>query len=97
MPTARVLEVIDGKSLMISPMWGHKDRSGFILILDGVETPARGEMGGPEAMEAHTKICTGKNISYSGEKIDPHRRLVANVEIGGVSVNETMRELGYRS
>ena len=97
MPTARVLEVIDGKSLMISPMWEQKDRSGFILILNGVETPARGEMGGPEAMEAHTKICTGKNISYSGTKIDPHRRLVADVEIGGVSVNETMRELGYRS
>ena len=97
MPTAKVLEVIDGKSIMISPKWERNDMAGFILILKNVETPARGETGGIEAREAHEKICTGKNISYSGDEIDMHRRLIAEVTIKGVSVNETMRELGYRS
>jgi len=97
MPTAKVLEVIDGKSLMIGPKWEHNNMAGFILILKDVETPARGESGGTEAHDAHDKICTGKNISYTGEKIDMHRRLVAEVSIKGVSVNETMRELGYRA
>jgi len=97
MPTAKVLEVIDGKAIMISPKWEHNDMAGFILILKKVETPARGETGGTEAHEAHEKICTGKNISYSGDEIDMHRRLIAEVTIKGVSVNETMRELGYRS
>ena len=96
MPTAKVLEVIDGKSLMISPKWEQGRMEGFILVLDGVSTPARDEKGGIEAKEAHTKICKGKNISFIGDKIDPHRRLVAEIEIKGVSVNETMRELGYK-
>ena len=97
MPTAKVLEVIDGKSLMIAPKWQQNKMEGFILILDGVSTPARDEKGGLDAKEAHTKICQGKNISFTGDKIDPHRRLVAEIEINGVSVNETMRELGYRT
>lgn len=95
MPTAKVLEVIDGKSLMIGPKWDHNDMAGFILILKNVETPARGEAGSSEAHVAHEKICTGKNISYEGDGIDMHRRLIAEVSIKGVSVNETMRELGY--
>jgi len=95
MPTAKVLEVIDGKSLMIGPKWEHNDMAGFILILKNVETPARGEAGSNEALNAHEKICTGKNISYEGDGIDMHRRLIAEVSIKGVSVNETMRELGY--
>ena len=97
MPTAKVLEVIDGISLMIAPKWEQNDMEGFILILEGVSTPARDEKGGIAAKEAHTKICQGKNISFTGNKIDPHRRLVAEIEINGVSVNETMRELGYKS
>ncbi len=96
MPTAKVLEVIDGKSLMIAPKWEQNDKSGFILILDGVSTPARDEKGGLEAKEALTMICQGKNISFTGNKIDLHRRLVAEIEINSVSVNETMRELGYK-
>ena len=97
MPTAKVLEVIDGKALMIGPKWEHNNMAGFILILKDVITPARGESGGTQARDAHEKICTGKNISYTGEEIDIHRRLIAEVSIKGVSVNETMRELGYRS
>ena len=97
MPTAKVLEVIDGKSLLIGPKWEHNNMAGFILILKDVETPARGESGGTEARDAHERICTGKNISYIGGEIDMHRRLVAEVSIKGVSVNETMRELGYRA
>ena len=96
MPTAKVLEVIDGKSLMIAPKWVQNKMEGFILILEGVSTPARDEKGGIEAKEAHTKICQGRNISFTGNKIDLHRRLVAEIEINGVSVNETMRELGYK-
>ena len=97
MPNAKVLEVIDGKSLMIGPKWEHNDMAGFILILKNVNTPARGESGGTEARDAHEKICTGKNIRYEGDEIDIHRRLIAEVSIKGVSVNETMRELGYRT
>ncbi len=97
MPTAKVLEVIDGKTIMISPKWEHEDASGFILVLDGVETPARDEKGGIDAKSANEKICTGKNINYVGDRIDPHRRLIAEVDINGVSVNETLRELGFRS
>lgn len=97
MPTAKVLEVIDGKSLMIGPKWEHNEMAGFILILKNVKTPARGEEGGAEARNAHEKICSGKNVSYEGDGIDIHRRLIAEVSIKGVSVNETMRELGYRT
>ena len=97
MPTAKVLEVIDGKSIMIGPKWEHNEMAGFILILKNVQTPARGEEGGAEARNAHEKICSEKNISYEGDGIDMHRRLIAEVSIKGVSVNETMRELGYRT
>ena len=94
--SGRVLEVIDGKVLLVSPGWTIETDSGFLVMLDGVSTPDRTEPGGAEAKAAHEKIAVGKLITYEGSQIDPFRRLVAMVEIDGVSVNETMQELGWK-
>jgi endonuclease YncB( thermonuclease family) len=81
MPKARVTKVIDGDTLRIP----RKS-----IRLANVDAPELGSRGGTKAKNQLKDMVQGKTISYKpvGKS---YGRTVAQVKLGGKSVNQSMR------
>ena len=81
MPKARVTKVIDGDTFRIP----RKN-----IRLANVDAPEMGNRGGAKAKSQLKNMVQGKTISYKpvGKS---YNRVVAQVKVGGKSVNQSMR------
>lgn len=81
-----VTQVVDGDTFMT-------DRRKNAVRLAGVDTPERHEPGYEEATRALAALIEGREVSIETKARDSYGRAVANVKVGGRSVNKAMKNL----
>ena len=96
MPTARVIKIIDGDAAVISPDWTLDRYSGSVIQYEGVKAPDKNQPGYEEGISANEGLVLLKVIEYEGVRLDPWRRLVVHATIDGQSVNDALKEKGYK-
>jgi len=86
MAKGKVTKVIDGDTFKV--------QGGKAIRLANVRAPELGTKGGAKAKSELSGRIGGKTVSYDtvGKS---YGRDVANVKVGGKSVNQTMRNKGY--
>ena len=86
----RVTRVVDGDT------FNTASRKNSVRLAN-VDAPEKGERGAPAATAALRKLVQGKEVRINTVARDSYRRSVANVSVGGRSVNAAMRRrLGKR-
>jgi endonuclease YncB( thermonuclease family) len=85
----QVKRVIDGDTLTTASR-KHSVR------LANVNAPERGERGAVAATKALAELVRDKKVSVETVARDKYGRSVANVKVGGRSVNAAMRRKGYK-
>ena len=85
----QVQRVIDGDTLTTGPR-KHPVR------LANVNAPEKGERGAIAATKALASMVRGKTVTVDTVARDKYGRSVANVKVGGRSVNAAMRRKGYK-
>jgi len=87
MPKGKVSKVVDGDTFKIS--------KGPYVRLANVDAPEMSRKGGAQAKHELEDIIDGKTVNYNpvGKS---YGRTVADVNIGGKSVNSSMRRKGYK-
>ena len=81
----RVTRVIDGDTF-------ETNRRKIPVRLGGYNAPELNQRGGKTAKKALENMLLGKEVSIDTKARDKYRRPVANVKLGRVSVNKTMKE-----
>jgi len=81
----KVTGVIDGDTFTTA------SRKNPVRIAN-VDAPEKGQPGAAAAKNALEKLILNKTVSIDTKARDPYGRSVANVKVGRVSVNKTMRE-----
>jgi micrococcal nuclease len=87
MPAGYVERVVDGDTIDI--------RAGPRIRLQGMDAPELHHSGGLGAWLALQELVGGRWIHYYQYAIDVFGRVVADVWVDGVWVNEHMRRMGY--
>jgi len=82
----KVTRVIDGDTFETS-------RRKRPVRLAGVDAPERGRRGGATATKGLSEMILGKDVSVDTVARDKYGRAVANVRLGRLSVNKTVREI----
>jgi micrococcal nuclease len=98
-PRARVVEVIDGDTIVVALRGGHTDTV-RLLGVDTPEThdPTRGvECFGPEASRFTARRLTGRVVELEGdvEARDQYGRRLAYVLLDGERFNDELLRRGY--
>jgi len=83
----RVTRVIDGDTFETASR-KHPVR------LAGVDPPEKGKPGSRQAREALARKIQGETVTIDPKARDPYGRSVANVKVGGKSVNRAMKKHG---
>ncbi|MEW6746516.1 MAG: thermonuclease family protein [Planctomycetota bacterium] len=83
----RVTRVIDGDTFQS----GSRKRP---VRLAGVDTPEKGQRGYVAAKEALEQLIGGRKVLIETKARDAYGRSVANVKVGGKSVNRAMKQHG---
>ncbi len=85
-----VSRVIDGDTIDVQLT------SGPIRVrLNGIDTPERGQPWGREATNALSALVMGKQVDLEPFTQDRYDRLVANVFVGSVNVNDALVRQGH--
>jgi endonuclease YncB( thermonuclease family) len=85
-----VTRVIDGDTIQVQLT------SGPIRVrLNGIDTPERGQPWGREATQALSALVMGKQVELEPFTQDRYERLVANVFVGSVNVNDRLVSDGH--
>jgi micrococcal nuclease len=88
--TGIVTRVIDGDTIDVQLT------SGPIRVrLNGIDTPERGQPWGREATQALVALVMAKQVDLEPFTQDRYERLIANVFVGSVNVNETLVMRGH--
>ena len=77
---AHVVEVIDGDTF----------KTKNIIRLEGVDAPELDEEGGKEAKQELENLILDKDITYEEKARDEHARIIAQVWVDSLSVNDAM-------
>jgi endonuclease YncB( thermonuclease family) len=85
----QVKRVIDGDTLTTA----SRMRS---VRLANVNAPEKGMRGAATATKALAELVRGKKVTVETVARDKYGRSVANVKVGGRSVNAAMRRKGYK-
>jgi len=80
--TARVIKVIDGDTFTVT---------GDTIRLADVDAPELDEPSGLQAKQRLRDLIEGKDVEYEEQARDVYGRIVAEVWVGNVDVNATMR------
>jgi len=83
----RVTRVIDGDTFKTASR-KHPVRLG------GIDTPEKGQPGYAAAKDALSRLIGGKTVEIDTQARDSFGRSVANLKVGGRSVNRAMRKHG---
>lgn len=88
--TGTVTRVIDGDTIEVQLT------SGPIRVrFNGIDTPERGQPWGPEATRALAALVMAKQVDLEPFTQDRYERVVANVFVGSVNVNEALVMQGH--
>ena len=87
MPKGKVSQVKDGDTLKIS--------RGPWIRLEGVNAPELGAKGGAKARDELRNLVENKTVIYESVG-KSYGRTVAEVKVGGKSVNNAMKRKGYK-
>ncbi|MHC4295448.1 MAG: thermonuclease family protein [Planctomycetota bacterium] len=90
--TGTCFEVIDGATMNVR----HADGTTATLRLERVRVPELRQPGGPPAKRLLESLVLDRQVTFAVEDRDRHGRLLAEVWVGTVNVNDRMREAGYR-
>jgi endonuclease YncB( thermonuclease family) len=82
----RVVRVIDGDTFMTS---SRKNP----VRLANVDAPERGQRGYVKATTTLNRMISGKEVAIDTKARDSYGRSVAEVKIGGTSVNRVMKTI----
>ena len=82
--TTIVTKVLDGDTI--------ETQNGNVLRLEDVDAPEINESGGQDAKNKLEELAGGKTISYTEEARDAYGRIVSNVYVNTIWVNEEMRK-----
>jgi len=88
---ARVREVTDGDTFAVDRAYNGIN----IIRLNGVDTPEKGKPGYSEAKIYLASLILGKTVTIESVSIGHYHRIIANVYLGGISVNKKMKEKGW--
>ena len=87
-PVEGATRIIDGDTLAIEGLEPS-------IRLFGIDAPEKGEPGGAEATAFLKGLVHGAEIRCQPTGVDPHRRLVARCERGGMDLGRALIEAGY--
>jgi micrococcal nuclease len=85
----KVTKVIDGDTFETA------SRNNPVRLAN-VDAPEKGQPGAAEATEALRKLIQGKEVIIDTVARDSYRRSVANVKVGGKSVNKALKGKGKK-
>lgn len=88
---AYLVRVLDGDTFTVRA----NDGSTFNVRLDGVDAPESEQAYGLEATRELKRLLTGRVLRISAKSKDRYKRVLADVYVGGISVNESMLKTGY--
>ena len=80
--TAYVTEVIDGDTFKVE--------SGTVMRLEGVDAPEINSEGGQKAKRKLEELILNKIIGYEEQARDDYGRLIVQVWVDGINVNDEM-------
>ncbi len=86
MPTSTCVEVIDGDTLRTD---------GERIRLEWVHAPEKGQPDWQKAKSDLEQLVLNKIIRYEGQARDKWGRLIAQVWVDNLNVNQKMKDLGY--
>jgi endonuclease YncB( thermonuclease family) len=81
----KVTKVIDGDTFMTNKR-KHPVR------LANIDTPEKGQKGYGDAKKALQNLIGGEEVTISTKARDSYNRSIANVKLGGKSVNNAMKK-----
>jgi len=87
--TARCIHVIDGDTIELD--------DGERIRYEGVDALELGTPGGEEAKRVNESSVLNKIIQYEEKARDPFGRIVAQVYVDGISVNQALIDRGWRA
>jgi endonuclease YncB( thermonuclease family) len=90
--TGTCFEVIDGDTMNVR----HADETTAILRLERVRAPELNQPGGRPAKRLLESLVLHRQVTFTVENRDRYGRLVAEVWVGTVNVNDRMREASFR-
>jgi len=76
----KVIKIIDGDTLDVSPKWRFKGKTGNRVRLSGINAPEIGKPGASAAKERLKKRFMGKSVKLDGKALS-YGRLVAKVTL----------------
>jgi len=82
--TAYVTEVIDGDTFKVE--------SGTVMRLEGVDAPEINSEGGQKTKRKLEELILNKIIEYEEQARDDYGRLIVQVWVDGINVNEEMED-----
>ena len=82
--TAYVTEVIDGDTFRVE--------SGTVMRLEGVDAPEINSEGGQKTKRKLEELILNKIIEYEEQARDDYGRLIVQVWVDGINVNEEMED-----
>lgn len=89
--TGRVVEVIDGDTVMVLV----QGREQLKVRLAGIDAPERKQAFGQRAKQKLSALVFDKAVTVVGHKHDRYRRLIAKLLVAGQDANLEMVALGY--
>ena len=96
LPSAKVIRVIDGDTVIVAKGWGR-----IMIRLDSIDCPEDGQHWGNIAAGGLIKLIGGRTVQIEEHGVDPHGRTLATIYVwhrgsrGWVNVNERMVTLGH--
>jgi micrococcal nuclease len=79
---AHVVEVIDGDTF----------KTQYIIRLEGVDAPELSQSGGEEAKQKLESLILDKDITYEEKARDEYARIIAQVWVDSLNVNDAIND-----
>ena len=88
MSKMKVKKVIDGDTFVT--------QDDMKIRLSNVRAPEKGQRGAPQARKDLRDLISRKQVGIDSVSRDKYGRTVANVKVGNKSVNNAMRDKGWK-
>jgi micrococcal nuclease len=84
--TSKVTKVFDGDTILVN----HS-----VIRLAGIDCPELSQPFGQKARQKTVELCLGKQVKIVKMGRDKYNRILANVFVGKISLNNELLRLGY--
>jgi endonuclease YncB( thermonuclease family) len=84
--TQKVVEVVDGDTIRVSPGWAWRGHSGEVVRILGYDAPERGTLGHASARQKLVGLVFGRTVVLRNPIRLTYGRLLCEVYVGGTNV-----------